>query len=174
MVENSDQLIDRGYIRFMECVFGMQSDEILVRELTARTGRYNRNHPDEPLPILTPEQILTADLRMRETRDRFQLLLTKPDLIPLLQSAVDQAISSLAGFEQRALQVYFGFGKENQGENIPLEKVGKRIYDDHQVSRERARQIIAKALRRVRHPYRSNLIRAVLDDDRLNEPETHR
>lgn len=173
MVEKVDQL-DRGYIRFVEGVFGMQSDESLVRETTARAERYNRKHPDKPLPILPPEQILTVDSRMRETRDRFQRLLTKPDLIPLLQSAVDQAMSSLLGYEQRALQVRFGFGQENQGKNIPLEEVGKRIFDDHQVTRERARQIIAKALRKARHPSRSNLLMGILNDDRLNETEAQK
>lgn len=170
MVENSGQ-IDIGYIRLVESVFGMQSDESLVRTITAQAERYNRKHPEAPLPIPTPEHILADDFRMRETRGRLQLLLTKSDLIPLIKPAVDQAMSSLADIEQRALQVRFGFGQENQGENIeniPLVEVGRRIYDDHQVSRARAGQIIAKALRRMRHPFRSGLITAVLNDDRLN------
>lgn len=169
MVENGGQSIDRGYIRFVEGVFGIQSDESLVQEIIARGKRYNRKHPDEPLPIPPPEQILTADLRMRETRDRFQLLLERPDLTPLLKPAVDQAMSSLLGYEQRALRAYFGFGQENPDEKIRLEDVGKIIYGNHSVGRERARQIIAKALRKMRHPSRSGSIRTVLNDDRLNE-----
>lgn len=111
---------------------------------------------------------------MREVRGRFHLLLTKPDLIPLLESAVDQAMSSLFDYEQRALRVRFGFGQENPDEKIRLADVGKRIYDNHQVSGERARQIIARALRRLRHPSRSKLIRAVFNDDRLNETDSQR
>ena len=53
------------------------------------------------------------------------------------------------------------FGLEDGSERT-LEEVGQNF----QVTRERIRQIEAKALRKMRHPSRSRRLRAFLDDDK--------
>jgi RNA polymerase primary sigma factor len=52
----------------------------------------------------------------------------------------------------------FGIGERS---NHTLEEVGQ----DFAVTRERIRQIEAKALRKLRHPSRSHLLREFIDDD---------
>lgn len=61
---------------------------------------------------------------------------------------LEQAIASLAVREQDAVKAYYHDG-------LNLEQVGNQF----NVTRERARQIIAKAVRKLRHPSRFNLIR---------------
>ena len=74
----------------------------------------------------------------------------------LLKEQINEALSSLTLREQRVLQLRFGLGEEN---SRTLEEVGKVFH----VTRERIRQIEAKALRKLRHPSRSRRLRDYLD-----------
>jgi RNA polymerase primary sigma factor len=58
--------------------------------------------------------------------------------------------------EQRVLKLRFGL---EDGKQRTLEEVGKEF----QVTRERIRQIEAKALRKLRHPTRSKKLRDFMD-----------
>jgi RNA polymerase primary sigma factor len=64
-----------------------------------------------------------------------------------LTTQVERALSMLSPKEKEILRLRFGIGEE--GEHT-LEEVGKRF----EVTRERIRQIEAKALRKLRHPLR--------------------
>ena len=74
----------------------------------------------------------------------------------LLQEQVENVLASLTHRERRVLQLRFGL---DDGHPRTLEEVGKEFG----VTRERIRQIEAKALRKLRHPSRSKKLRAYLD-----------
>jgi RNA polymerase primary sigma factor len=68
-----------------------------------------------------------------------------------------KVLGTLAPREERVLKMRFGIG-EKAGHT--LEEVGQ----DFDVTRERIRQIEAKALRKLRHPSRSRLLKGFIDD----------
>jgi RNA polymerase sigma factor RpoD-like protein len=74
----------------------------------------------------------------------------------LLKEQVAAVLNSLTGRERRVLQLRFGL---EDGRARTLEEVGKEFH----VSRERIRQIEAKALRKLRHPSRSRKLRDFLE-----------
>jgi RNA polymerase sigma factor RpoD-like protein len=74
----------------------------------------------------------------------------------LLKEQVAAVLNSLTGRERRVLQLRFGL---EDGRARTLEEVGTEF----QVSRERIRQIEAKALRKLRHPSRSRKLRDYLE-----------
>ena len=74
----------------------------------------------------------------------------------LLRETVEDVLASITGRERRILQLRFGL---EDGRSRTLEEVGREFG----VTRERIRQIEAKALRKLRHPSRSNKLRAYLD-----------
>ena len=65
-------------------------------------------------------------------------------------------LDTLTVSEQKVLRLRFGM---NDGRARTLEEVGKEF----DVTRERIRQIEAKALRKLRHPSRSRKLRDYLD-----------
>ncbi|MBI2195951.1 MAG: RNA polymerase sigma factor RpoD [Candidatus Levybacteria bacterium] len=73
----------------------------------------------------------------------------------LLKEQVDQVLSTLSDRERRVLEERFGL---KDGKPKTLEEVGKMFA----VTRERIRQIEAKALRKLRHPSRGNKLRDYL------------
>ena len=64
--------------------------------------------------------------------------------------------------EATVLKMRFGLG---DGSEHTLEEVGQRF----SVTRERIRQIEAKALRKLRHPSRSRMLMAFLEGTAINE-----
>ena len=74
-----------------------------------------------------------------------------------------RVLSTLTPREERVLRMRFGIGEES---DHTLEEVGQ----DFNVTRERIRQIEAKALRKLRHPSRSDKLKTFVDTD--NEMNT--
>ena len=74
----------------------------------------------------------------------------------LLKEQLNEVLDSLTEREQKVLRLRFGM---NDGRARTLEEVGKEF----DVTRERIRQIEAKALRKLRHPSRSRKLRDYLD-----------
>ena len=74
----------------------------------------------------------------------------------LLKEQVAEVLSSLTPRERKVLELRFGL---EDGRSRTLEEVGR----DFSVTRERIRQIEAKALRKLRHPIRSNKLQDYLD-----------
>ena len=75
----------------------------------------------------------------------------------LLQEQLRSVLSTLPPREQEVLKMRFGL---DDGYSLTLEEVG--LYFN--VTRERIRQIEAKALRRLRHPRRSRKLKDYLDN----------
>jgi len=74
----------------------------------------------------------------------------------LLKDQISEVLSTLTPREQRVIQLRFGL---EDGRSRTLEEVGIVF----QVTRERIRQIEAKALRKMRHPSRSRRLRDYLE-----------
>jgi RNA polymerase primary sigma factor len=74
----------------------------------------------------------------------------------LLKEQIDEVLSTLSPRERRVLQLRFGL---DDGRARTLEEVGKEFG----VTRERIRQIEAKALRKLRHPSRSRRLKDYLE-----------
>jgi len=77
-------------------------------------------------------------------------------LLTMLRSEVDAVLDSLAPSERRVLKLRFGL---IDGQERTLEEIGMRLG----VTRERIRQIEARALRKLRQPGRSTKLRAYLE-----------
>jgi len=75
-----------------------------------------------------------------------------------LFEATQSVLSGLTAREAKVLRMRFGIGMNT---DHTLEEVGKQF----DVTRERIRQIEAKALRKLRHPSRSEQLRSFLDMD---------
>ena len=76
----------------------------------------------------------------------------------LLKEQLTEVLGTLTEREQKVLRLRFGL---DDGRARTLEEVGKEF----QVTRERIRQIEAKALRKLRHPSRSRKLRDYLEDN---------
>ena len=74
-----------------------------------------------------------------------------------LKEVTAQMLSSLTSREERVLRMRFGIGMVT---DHTLEEVGKQF----SVTRERIRQIEAKALKKLQHPKRAKLLKSFLND----------
>jgi RNA polymerase primary sigma factor len=75
-----------------------------------------------------------------------------------LAEGTRRVLATLAPREEQVLKMRFGIGERG---NHTLEEVGQ----DFAVTRERIRQIEAKALRKLRHPSRSRMLRGFIEDE---------
>jgi RNA polymerase primary sigma factor len=107
----------------------------------------------EPISLDTPigeeQDDFLADFIEDKTTVQAMEALTNMDL----SKRAREALSSLTPREEKVLRMRFGIDEE--GEHT-LEEVGENF----SVTRERIRQIETKALRKLRHPSRSRLLRA--------------
>ena len=110
----------------------------------------------EPVPLETPigeeEDSHLGDF----IEDRGALAPAEAASHQLLKEQVEAVLDSLTGRERRVLQLRFGL---EDGRARTLEEVGKEF----NVTRERIRQIEAKALRKLRHPSRSRKLKDYLE-----------
>jgi RNA polymerase primary sigma factor len=74
-----------------------------------------------------------------------------------LAAQTREVLATLSPREERVLKMRFGIGERS---NHTLEEVGQ----DFEVTRERIRQIEAKALRKLRHPSRSKLLKGFVEN----------
>ena len=75
----------------------------------------------------------------------------------MLRNELEEVLNTLSPREKQVLELRFGL---NDGQPRTLEEVGKQF----NVTRERIRQIEAKALRKLRHPTRSRKLKDFLDN----------
>ncbi|MEI8320968.1 MAG: RNA polymerase sigma factor RpoD [Alphaproteobacteria bacterium] len=78
-----------------------------------------------------------------------------------LREATTRVLSTLTAREERVLRMRFGIGMNT---DHTLEEVGQQF----SVTRERIRQIEAKALRKLKHPSRSRKLRSFIDGTTVN------
>ena len=82
--------------------------------------------------------------------------LRKPQRLRLLKEQLMEVLDTLTEREEKVLRLRFGL---DDGRARTLEEVGKEF----NVTRERIRQIEAKALRKLRHPSRSKKLKDYLE-----------
>ena len=68
-----------------------------------------------------------------------------------------RAIAALTPYEERVLRMRFGIG-------MNADHTLEEVCEEFSVTRERIRQIEAKALRKLKHPSRSRKLRGFLDN----------
>ena len=88
--------------------------------------------------------------------DRQRLSLTDEVMQRNLSEQTHKILATLTPREEKVLKMRFGIGERS---NHTLEEVGQ----DFDVTRERIRQIEAKALRKLRHPSRARVLRAFIE-----------
>ena len=132
-------------------------DPILARKLRRAANRVQQimRISQEPMSLETPvgteEDSYLGDFIKDET-------MPEPDDAAsqqLLREQLRKILSSLNHRERQVLEMRFGL---NDGQSHTLEEVGQAFG----VTRERIRQIEAKALRKLRHPLRSRKLRDYL------------
>jgi RNA polymerase primary sigma factor len=77
-----------------------------------------------------------------------------------LREITEEVLKTLTPREEKVIKMRFGLG--TNGSEHTLEEVGQHFA----VTRERIRQIEAKALRKLRHPSRSRKLKAFLESGR--------
>ncbi len=80
-----------------------------------------------------------------------------------LKSTLTEVLDTLTDRERRILEMRFGLA---DGDELTLEEIGKQ----YQVTRERIRQLEAKALRKLRHPTRARRLVGYLDLEEVERP----
>ncbi|MBR6216181.1 MAG: sigma-70 family RNA polymerase sigma factor, partial [Spirochaetaceae bacterium] len=135
------------------------SDEEIAAQLGWAVSRVKqvKNVAREPISLETPigeeEDSLLGDfIEDKEVENP-----ANQTAFTLLQEQLQTVLETLPPREQEVLKMRFGL---DDGYSLTLEEVG--LYFN--VTRERIRQIEAKALRRLRHPRRSSPLRDYLDN----------
>jgi RNA polymerase primary sigma factor len=134
-----------------------QIDPILERKWRRAAARVRRiiRIAQEPMslemPVGSEESSLLGDFIQDETMPEPVDAAAKG----MLKEQVQSALSVLSERERQVLEMRFGL---RDGKDYTLEEVGRYF----RVTRERIRQIEAKALRKLRHPTRSRHLRDYL------------
>jgi RNA polymerase primary sigma factor len=111
----------------------------------------------EPLSIETPVGD-EEDLRLGDViEDKNAIQPIDAAIQSNLRETTTRVLASLTPREERILRMRFGIGINK---DHTLESVGQQF----SVTRERIRQIEAKALRKLKHPSRSRILRSFLDN----------
>jgi len=122
----------------------LKLDEEEVRE----TIKIGNSHMSLDAPLVHGEDSKLMDL----LRDDDQELPDDGVIEISLQDEINQTLNTLTEREKEVIKLYFGIGEETAH---TLEEIGQRF----NLTRERARQIKEKALRRLKHSSRSQRLR---------------
>ncbi len=142
--------------------FGREpTDEELAKEmnLTVERVREIKKMTEEPVSIHTVVGSEDGDSELEDfiRDDKHDNDFIDAAFFSLFQADINEVLGTLTDRERKVLELRFGL-KDGRGRT--LEEVGKEF----NVTRERIRQIEAKALRKLRHPSRAKKLRPYLDD----------
>lgn len=157
MVETINRLIRTSRQLVQELGREPTSEEIAAKmEMSVERVQEIRKISQDPVSLETPvgeeEDSHLGDF----IRDEQVAVPVEEATFKFLQEQLEEALSSLTEREQTVLRMRFGLV---DGRSRTLEEVGKEFH----VTRERIRQIEAKALRKLRHPSRSKKLKDYLD-----------
>ncbi len=158
MIEQINKVV-RESRQLMQRLGREPTDEEIAEQLGWNASRVKqvKNVAREPISLETPigeeEDSLLGDF----IEDKDVENPANQTAFTLLQEQLRSVLSTLPPREQEVLKMRFGL---DDGYSLTLEEVG--LYFN--VTRERIRQIEAKALRRLRHPRRSRKLKDYLDN----------
>ena len=157
MVETINRLIRISRRLLQELGREPTSEEIAEQmEITAEKVREIIKVSQEPVSLETPIGEEDDSHLGDFIEDHTALAPADAASHQLLKEQVEDVLDSLTERERKVLQLRFGL---DDGRSRTLEEVGKEFH----VTRERIRQIEAKALRKLRHPSRSRKLKDYLD-----------
>ncbi len=158
MIEQINKVV-REQRQLMQRLGREPTDEEIAQQLGWAVARVKqvKNVAREPISLETPigeeeDSILGDFIEDKEAENPANQTSFK-----MLQEQLSEVLETLPPREQEVLKMRFGL---DDGYSLTLEEVG--LYFN--VTRERIRQIEAKALRRLRHPRRSNPLKDYLDN----------
>ena len=158
MIETINKLIRTSRSLVQELGREPTSEEIAKRmDIPVTKVRKVLKIAQEPISLETPigEE---EDSHLGDFIEDRQVVSPAESVINLnLKEQTDSVLKTLTPREEKVIKMRFGVG---DGSEHTLEEVGQ----DFAVTRERIRQIEAKALRKLRHPSRSRKLRAFLED----------
>ena len=157
MIETINKLIRTSRALVQELGREPTSEEIAARmDIPVTKVRRVMKIAQEPISLETPigEE---EDSHLGDFIEDRQIVSPAEAVINLnLKEQTETVLKTLTPREERVIKMRFGVG---DGSEHTLEEVGQ----DFAVTRERIRQIEAKALRKLRHPSRSRKLRAFLE-----------
>ena len=157
MVETINKLV-RVSRRLLQELGREPSDEEIAEEMGVTSDKVREiiKVSQDPVSLETPigeeEDSHLGDF----VEDKEAIAPSDAASLTMLHNEVEDILDTLTPRERRVLQLRFGL---IDGHQRTLEEVGKRFG----VTRERIRQIEAKALRKLRHPSRSKKLRDYLE-----------
>ena len=158
MIEQINKVV-RESRQLMQRLGREPTDEEIAEQLGWNIQRVKqvKNVAREPISLETPigeeeDSILGDFIEDKEVENP-----ATKTAFTMLQEHLHEVLETLPSREQDVLKMRFGL---DDGYSLTLEEVG--LYFN--VTRERIRQIEAKALRRLRHPRRANGLREYLDN----------
>ena len=157
MVETINRLIRTSRQLVQELGREPTAEEIAAKmEIPVERVREIRKISQDPVSLETPigeeEDSHLGDF----IQDEHVAVPAEEATFTLLHEQLMEALDTLTEREQQVLRLRFGL---DDGKPRTLEEVGKQFH----VTRERIRQIEAKALRKLRHPSRSKKLKDYLD-----------
>ncbi len=118
----------------------------------------------DALKISTRHISMDAPLRPEEENTLYDVLLASDTLNPdaalldeSLKKEIDRSLNTLSSRESDIIKLYYGLNNEPP---YSLEEIGKLF----NLTRERVRQIKEKAIKRLKHTYRSKILRNYLGE----------
>ncbi len=157
MIETINKLLRTSRALVQELGREPTSEEVATRmDISVAKVRKVLKIAQEPISLETPigEE---EDSHLGDFIEDRQVVSPAEAVITLnLKEQTDSVLKSLTPREEKVIKMRFGVG---DGSEHTLEEVGQNFA----VTRERIRQIEAKALRKLRHPLRSRKLRAFLE-----------
>ncbi len=158
MIETINKLIRTSRYLVQELGREPNPDEIAKKmELPVEKVRKVLRIAREPISLETPIGEEEDSHLVDFIEDKSVISPTDAMLNLNLSEQTRKVLATLTPREEKVLRMRFGIGEDS---DHTLEEVGK----DFSVTRERIRQIEAKALRKLRHPSRSKKLRAFVED----------
>jgi len=157
MIETINKLVRTSRYLVQELGREPQPEEIAVKmDMPVEKVRKVLKIAKEPISLETPvgEE---EDSHLGDFIEDKKVINPAEAIVNLnLAEQTRRVLSTLTAREEKVLRMRFGIGEES---DHTLEEVGQ----DFNVTRERIRQIEAKALRKLRHPSRSAKLKAFID-----------
>ena len=158
MIETINKLVKTSRALVQELGREPTSEEVAARvDMTPAKVRSIFKMAQQPVSLETPIGD-DGDANLGDfIEDKSRMSPSERVVVSNLREITDEVLQTLSPREEKVIKLRFGLG--GQGEEHTLEEVGQNF----NVTRERIRQIEAKALKKLRHPSRARLLKNFID-----------